>query len=134
PELLQKASLAPPGGWLEVASVQHRRTFCFVEDAVRLIRLAADAPACLGQTLNIGNQSPEITMGELAQLLLSVVGKELQIHALPDTPGSPPRRCPDMSKTVALTGTTPVIGLQEGILRTYEWYRSHVFSPASHAA
>lgn len=126
PELLQRTHEATDGR-LEVFSVEHTRTFCFVDDAVELVALAAQSPACLGETLNVGREAPEVTIGELAALIVSVVGKELEIVPRPATPGSPARRCPDMSRTVELTGYRPQVGLEEGVRRTYEAYRSQVF-------
>lgn len=127
PEVLQRAHHASHGASLEVYSVDHRRTFCHVDDAVELISRAAESPRCVGETLNIGTQAPEVSMGELAELIARVVGKMLQIVPLPPTPGSPPRRCPDMTKTTSLTGYESQVGLAEGVGRTYDWYRANVF-------
>ena len=104
PQLLEKAYRAEPGSRLEVFSVEHRRTFCFIDDAVAIIATAATKPDCLGRTLNVGSQSPEVSIGELAELIVRVVGKPLRIAPAPSTPGSPTRRCPDMSLTSELVG------------------------------
>ena len=128
PELLQRAHESD--GRLEVFSVDHRRTFCFVEDAVEMITRAAWSPACVGETLNVGNQEPEITIAELAELIVDVVGKELEIVPRGATTGSPERRCPDMTKTFDLTGYRPRVPLEDGVRRTYEAYRAHAFRPA----
>jgi UDP-glucuronate decarboxylase len=130
PELLQRAHNATDGR-LEVFSVEHRRTFCFVNDAVELISRSLESPRCEGQTLNVGTEAPEVTIGELAALVVGVVGKELEIVPRPATPGSPKRRCPDMSRTAELTGYRSRVPLEEGIRRTYEVYRTRVFEPAA---
>jgi UDP-glucose 4-epimerase len=123
PELLKQAHLAPPAGELAVSSPSHRRTFCYVDDAIRLIGIASATSACRSETLNVGAQSPEISIDELAGFIVRAVGKRLRIAPLPDTPGSPQRRCPDMSKTTRLTGYAARTGLEEGIRSTYDWYR-----------
>jgi UDP-glucose 4-epimerase len=130
PELLQRAHGATDGR-LEVFSVEHKRTFCFVDDAVEMILRSLEAPGCEGQTLNVGTQAPEVTIGELAALIAEVVGKTLEIVPLPATPGSPVRRCPDMSRTAELTGYTSRVTLEDGVTRTYEAYRTRVFEPAA---
>jgi nucleoside-diphosphate-sugar epimerase len=122
PELLQRARAAAPGGVLDVASIDHRRTFCYVDDAVEMIWRAASSPRCAGETLNVGVEAPEVTMGELAALVAATVGKELAIVARPTTPGSPRRRCPDMARMRALTGYEALVPLDDGIGRTHEWY------------
>jgi UDP-glucose 4-epimerase len=129
PELLQRAYEAPKvSGSLEVFSVDHRRTFCYISDAVEMIKAAAEAPSGMGETLNIGNQAPEVTIEDLATIVLKTVGKKLKIIPKPSTPGSPRRRCPDMSKTQALTQYQARVGLEQGIKLTYEWYKEHIYS------
>jgi nucleoside-diphosphate-sugar epimerase len=78
-------------------------------------------------TLNMGNQEAECSIGDVARTVLEVVGKELTIEPQPATPGSPARRCPDMSRMTELTGYTAKVGLKEGVERTYDWYRREVF-------
>jgi nucleoside-diphosphate-sugar epimerase len=131
PELLERAHAARPGGVLQVASIAHRRTFCYVDDAVEMIWRAASAAGAVGETLNLGVEAPEVTMGGLAALVLRTVGTDLEIVALPDTPGSPARRCPDTSRLRALTGYAPRVSLEEGVARTYEWYRRHELGPGT---
>lgn len=129
PELLQRAHDATDGR-LEVFSVDHRRTFCFVDDAVELIVRALASSRCEGQTLNVGTQAPEVTIGALAELIVEVVGRQLEIVPRPPTPGSPERRCPDMSRTTELTGYASSVSLEDGVRRTYAAYREHVFAAA----
>jgi nucleoside-diphosphate-sugar epimerase len=128
PELLLKAHNAKDGDELTVASIGHRRTFCFVSDAVAMIRAILESSETIGVTLNIGNSSPEVTIGELAQTIVDVVGRSMTIVAGPETPGSPVRRCPDVSLLQRLTGVSGVVGLEEGVRKTYEWYRDHTFT------
>lgn len=127
PELLKKAHYASDGAGLDVFSVNHRRTFCYICDAVIMMKLAAESSVCKGETLNIGNQSPEISIGELARLILNIVGKNLEISEKPATPGSPLRRCPDMTKTIKLIGYKSQVEIYKGLRLTYDWYRTNVF-------
>jgi UDP-glucose 4-epimerase len=131
PELLQRAHAAADGGRLEVYSVEHRRTFCHVSDAVEMIVRAAREPRCVGEVLNIGSEHPEVRIGDLAELIVRVVGRDLAIEPLPATPGSPARRLPDMSKTRALTGCEAQVALEEGVRETYDWYRQNLFPAAA---
>jgi nucleoside-diphosphate-sugar epimerase len=127
PELLQRASRAQPGGELEVFSVDHTRSFCYVEDAVELIRRIAEAEAGRGGTFNVG-ATREISIRDLAAIVIEVVGKPLTVRAGPTTSGSPPRRVPDMTRAIALTGYSPACTLEEGVRLTFEWYRDHGFA------
>lgn len=127
PELLLKAWKAKDGDTLDVFSVDHRRTFCFVSDAVRMIRALAEADSAAGKTVNIGNESPEISIGELAEVIVSTVGRRVNLAPQPATPGSPSRRCPKTTLLKELTGINGEISLQEGICQTFDWYLANVF-------
>jgi nucleoside-diphosphate-sugar epimerase len=127
PQVLQRIHDAADGTELVVYSIDHQRTFCFIDDAVEYVaRLALD-PGAVGGTFNVGVQAPEMTMGGLAELLMATVGRDLRIVPGETAPGSPPRRCPDMTRTIALTGHEPSVSLEDGVRRTYDWYRTNVF-------
>jgi nucleoside-diphosphate-sugar epimerase len=56
-----------------------------------------------------------------------VVGRDLRIVAGETAPGSPYRRCPDMTHTVSVSGYEPQVTLEAGTARVYDWYRERVF-------
>lgn len=126
PELFKKAFYAQDN-ILEVFSTNHQRTFCYIDDAVEMMRILAEAKASVGQAFNIGNQTPEISIEELAKKIIKIVGKELTINPKPVTAGSPSRRCPDMSKTLEATGYKPQVDLITGLQKTFDWYKTNVF-------
>lgn len=128
PQLLERAHKTPPGGDLTVFSPYHQRTFCYIDDAVRAIDLLSRHPDALGEVFNIGTSAPEYTMEEVAHVVDRVVGRGLRIVHGPVTEGSPPRRAPDISKTSRVIGFTPSTPLEEGVRRTWEWYRTRVFA------
>jgi len=128
PQLLQKVHDATDGGVFEVYSVEHMRTFCFIDDAIEMLTRAALSPDCKDQCLNLGTQDPEITIGHLAEIIIETVGRNLTIKPLPPTPGSPERRCPDMSLMSKLTGYSSKITVGDGVARTYSWYKEAIFN------
>jgi UDP-glucose 4-epimerase len=127
PELLKRAYQSPAGGNLSVFSADHKRTFCYIDDAIELLIRLAKAPAGLGGTFNIGSSTEEITIAALAELIAATVGKPLKTQARPATQGSPERRRPDIGLAISVAGYTPSVSLREGLARTYEWYRAHGF-------
>jgi len=134
PQLIQRILATPDGGALEVFSPEHRRTFCFVQDAVAMMcGILANQPT-LGATLNIGTEQPEVTMRELAARLAQLMGRDIRIVDGPVTPGSPVRRAPSLNQTAALTGVTPKVSLDEGLSQTYEWYRAYLSSTGEERA
>lgn len=134
PELLERAWRAEPGGTLRVFSPDHTRTFCFVDDAVELMVRLAESPAGAGGTFNLGAADREITMREVGETVIRVVGRPLTVEPGPVTAGSPPRRAPEMSRTIAAAGFAPKVPFEEGVRRTFEWYRREVFEPAMRSA
>ena len=128
PQLLAKAHRAHPHSSIEVFSVEHRRTFCFIDDAVETVKRVLLSPAALNQVLNLGCESPEVTMGRVAEIVIATVEKPLRIEAKPPTPGSPKRRAPKMTRMTQATGYIAQTNLEEGIRRTYDWYRAHIFA------
>jgi UDP-glucose 4-epimerase/UDP-glucuronate decarboxylase len=107
---------------LVVYSADHRRAFCYVDDAVDLMLLALREKAGEGQTFNVGNDREEITMGDLAKKILAGAGVTAAIE--PRAAANDPirRRCPDVSKARMLFGYDPRVSLDEGLDRTLAWY------------
>lgn len=108
---------------IEVASPHHTRAFCYIDDAVEMTILLCEDEAAAGETYHVGNQDQEISISDLVEEVARVMDKPISVCEMPDTPGSPTRRCPDTSKLQALTGYIPRVNLAEGIHLTYSWYR-----------
>ena len=106
------------------------RTFCYVADAVNgyLKILVHGRP---GEPYNIGQESPEVTMKELADLVTNI-GRELCGYSgtvvLQESTDSryltdnPQRRCPDISKARGELGFAPAVSLTDGLRRSFMWY------------
>ena len=127
PELMKKVMDAD-NGYLDVASVEHKRTFCYIEDAVKMIQLLAETTEADGRTYNIGNDDNEITMGELAHKIINLTGKSVVVNPLPPTPGSPERRLPDISKLKKTITYNKQYSLEKGLQETFVWYCKNVFA------
>ena len=128
PELLRKVWDIQPPRPLEVYSADHYRSFCYIDDAVEMLKRMLNIDACDQETLNLGAQGPEIAMSDLAQICIDLIGKNLIIKPMAPTSGSPHRRAPNMSRSRHLLGYEARIGLEQGIERTLDWYREYVFS------
>ena len=127
PEQLKNAFDASPGDAIPVFSPEHKRAFCFIDDAVEMLARMAFNEACQGATLNLGAQTPEVSIRELVQTCVEISGKTLTLDELPPTPGSPERRAPDMRATAKLLNYEAKVSLRDGIGRTWIWYRKNVF-------
>ncbi len=107
------------------------RTFCYSADAITgyykiLIRGRS------GEAYNIGNETPEISMWELAECLAKIgrecfgySGKVVQKASRDSNylTDNPQRRCPVIEKARSELGFSPEISLEEGLRRTLSWYK-----------
>ncbi|MFG1947740.1 NAD-dependent epimerase/dehydratase family protein [Nonomuraea sp. NPDC048826] len=99
------------------------RAFCYVDDATDAMMALMDAPEAAGRIVHIGDDTEETNIGDLAKLVLRVAGVNPVIRELPAPAGSVARRCPDLTLLRRLTGYEPRVPLEEGVRRTYAWYR-----------
>jgi nucleoside-diphosphate-sugar epimerase len=99
------------------------RSFCFVDDLVSGLIALMDDSGLAGEVVNLGNPV-EITVVQLAQIVLEVSGSSstLTFHSLPVD--DPSRRRPDISKAGRLLGWQPATELHIGIERTIDYFRS----------
>ncbi len=129
PQLLSKSENLNNGDFLEVYSPQHTRSFCYIDDAINFILLIFEKIKIKSPiTLNLGNSDEELSMKYLAEKIAKITKKELRIKELSTTAGSPERRHPDLRNIVNLTKYKPLVSLDEGIKKTYIWYKENVFS------
>jgi UDP-glucose 4-epimerase len=127
PQLLKKAFYLDSNGALEVYSPTHKRTFCYIDDAVNYIIKLMMCPQ-KNITLNLGVESPEISMKDLGEQIVQTTAKRIPVKSMPDTQGSPLRRVPKTKDLIAITNYQPQISLNEGLQRTYDWYRDNQFN------
>ncbi len=97
------------------------RSFCYVDDLVEGIYRLATHDGLAGEVVNLGNPD-EFTIFELAELVRSIVGKDLPLTFLPLPEDDPQRRRPDISKARSRLGWSPGVPLNAGLARTIEWF------------
>ena|SRR3989344_3838824 len=99
------------------------RSLCFIDDMVLGIKKAMFSPNSRGEVFNLGN-TEEITILELAQLVKEMTNSSSEI-AFEDLPEDDPKtRRPDISKAKKILGWEPKIGIEEGLRRTIDYFRS----------
>jgi dTDP-glucose 4,6-dehydratase/UDP-glucuronate decarboxylase len=109
------------------------RTFCYVADAI-VGYFKTLTRGRNGEAYNIGVEEPEISIGDLAELVVQIArdpfdyqGKVVRqvssdLDYLVDNPN---RRCPLIAKALSDLGYSPGIPLEEGLLRSLIWYRDN---------
>lgn len=103
-----------------------RRDFTYVDDAVSALCLAATSPAAVGEVFNVGGPD-ELSLLELAALVTRLAGGSYRVVPFPDD-----RLAIDIGDYVAddrklreRLGWRPEVRLEEGLIRTLDFYREH---------
>ena len=99
------------------------RSWCFIDDIVRAIELAMMRDEAIGESFNIGNSRSTVTIYQLAQLIVRLSESKSAIEFVDWDFTDVELRIPDVKKAEALLGFRAEVELEEGLLRTIEWYR-----------
>ena len=99
------------------------RSFCYVSDLIdgiyRLLESSEHEP------VNVGNPR-EITILEFAERVRALVGATAPIVFRPLPQDDPKQRCPDITKARRILKWEPKVDLEDGLRRTYEYFRNQV--------
>ncbi|MBK9579887.1 MAG: SDR family oxidoreductase [Fibrobacterota bacterium] len=99
------------------------RSFCYVDDLVDgLLALMEVEGADAHLPVNLGNPV-ESTILEIARAVLALTDSVSRIVFEPLPVDDPHRRCPDMTRAVALLGWSAGISFADGLERTVQWFR-----------
>jgi dTDP-glucose 4,6-dehydratase len=96
------------------------RSICYVDDLVRGILLLLDSGEA--GPVNCGTEH-ELTMRELAELIVRLSGSTSEVTFVPRTADDPEKRRPDLTLARTLLGYEPAVGPEEGLRRTIEYFR-----------
>lgn len=98
------------------------RSFQYVDDLVEgAIRLMATGDDFVGP-INIGNPG-EFTIRELAEIVIRLTESKSKIVFMPLPSDDPMQRQPDITLAKQVLGWEPKIQLEEGLLKTIEYFR-----------
>ena len=102
------------------------RSLCFVSDLVDgLVRLMESEAAC-GEVVNLGDPV-EHTVLEYAELIRRFARSKSEMAFADYAVGDDPqRRRPDITKARELLAWEPTVGLQEGLLRTIDYFQTEI--------
>ena len=100
---------------------QQTRSVCYVDDEVEgLLRLLASGHC---GPMNIGNPG-ELSVLKLAELVVALTGSSSQVVFVPRPEDDPTVRQPDVSLASRELDWAPVVGVEEGLARTIDWFRT----------
>lgn len=96
------------------------RSFCYVTDLVEGIVRLMNTEGLTGP-VNFGNPV-EITIRELADLVISLTGSRSEIVRLPLPQDDPVQRCPDISLAEEKLNWEPIVPLKDGLQHTIAYF------------
>lgn len=102
------------------------RGFCYISDSiVQLWSVLLSGKN--GEVYNTGNDSEEITIKELAEIIAEIFHNKAKViiedKNLPYLKDSPQRSCANMDKTLTEFGLKNEITIRRGLKRTIEWVK-----------
>jgi len=103
---------------------QTSRDFTFVANVVQanLLSLFTENKIALNQVYNIGF-GQQTSLLQLVRYLAKIAGSGIEpIHA-PERAGDVKHSLADISKAKTLLGYDPTVSVEEGLRKTYEWYK-----------
>src|SRR5437764_14110665 len=101
---------------------EQTRDFTFVDNAVYANLLACDAPNASGKDFNVG-VGGRVSLNEVLRELGKITGKTLETKYEPPRDGDIRDSQADISQAREFLGYEPQVRFEEGLARTFEWYR-----------
>jgi nucleoside-diphosphate-sugar epimerase len=102
---------------------QQSRDFTYVENAVQANLLACEAPNVSGKVFNVGTGC-RFTLNDTVELLGKISGTRLEAKCDPPRDGDIRDSQADISQAREFLGYEPLVSFEEGLRRTFEWYRT----------
>src|SRR5687768_16847863 len=99
------------------------RSFCYVSDLVDGILRLMESD--VHDPVNIGNPH-EMTIEEIARTIITISGSRSQIVYRPLPEDDPKVRRPDITRARTLLGWEPKVPLEEGLVKTLDYFKTKV--------
>ena len=90
------------------------------------VELCLTSKKAIGEVINIGNPKGTITISSLAEKIVTITKSKSKIVYIPKNYVDVELRIPSIEKAKELLGFFPKVDLNEGILKTYNWYKKNL--------
>lgn len=100
------------------------RAWCFIDDFIDGMMLILTKKEGIGEAFNIGNPRSTLTIYNLAKEIIRLSNSKSKIKFIKKEYQDVELRVPDINKARVLLGFEPKVDLEEGLLKTIEWYRN----------
>jgi nucleoside-diphosphate-sugar epimerase len=106
---------------------EQSRDFTFVDNVVDATLRACTAPGVSGRVINVATGS-RISLNETLRLLEGIAGRSLHARYEPPRTGDILHSQADIALARNVLGYAPQVDFEEGLRRTWQWYRSEYSS------
>jgi nucleoside-diphosphate-sugar epimerase len=103
---------------------EQSRDFTYIDNIVDETLRACEAKGASGMVFN-GGTGARITLNEVLKLLGKITGKKIQAKYDPPRAGDIRDSQADISLASTVLGYRPLVHFEEGLRRTWEWYKSN---------
>ncbi len=101
------------------------RSWCYIDDMIDGTMLCLTNKKAVGEIFNIGNPKGTITISSLAEKIISLTKTKSAVKYIPKNYVDVELRIPSIEKAQEMLGFRPKVDLNEGILKTYRWYKKY---------
>ena len=103
-------------------SGEQTRSFCYCDDMINgLIKMMSSNE---NGPINLGNPNCEFTLNKLVSIYKKIYNKKIIVEYLPGTENDPKCRKPIIQKANEKIDWKPMIELEEGLIKTIEYYKT----------
>lgn len=102
------------------------RAWCYVDDMVEAMMMALENPRAIGESFNIGNARAVVTIYGLAQTVCRVLNSKSNIVFDKPLSADIELRIPETDKAFEVLGFRAKVDLEEGIVKTAEWFSQNM--------
>lgn len=103
-----------------------KRDWTYIDDIVDGIATALNRPMGY-QIFNLGYGSP-LSLNEFIEIYEELIGKQALTKSVPAPPSEPVITYCDNSRAKTLLDFSPKVNIQDGLQRTWDWYRTRLGS------
>ena len=107
-------------------SGKQTRSFMFIDDLIKGIFAILNSDETIATPINIGNPEEEHSIAYIAETIVEMTDSKSNIIYSDKRQDDPRWRKPDISKLFSKTGWRPTVTLEEGLLKTIDFFRDHV--------
>jgi UDP-glucuronate decarboxylase len=100
------------------------RSWCYIDDFTRAVELCLTSTKANYKSISIGNPSNTLTIRQLANMIVRLSGSKSKIKSVKSNEPDIKLRIPDNTDAKVFLGFEPKIDLEEGLVKTIEYYRN----------